>query len=177
MCQLSCHLINFLFNTNSIISGSFFLLGLRGDPPSDLPPRASLMKNAVRHSSLQSPYSPTSLISHDFGRNQTRMQEMLRTSSGAYSIGPFTFKLKILNLTLHFCRIFSLFSGCSTNLKTGKLEKWKDKHQNRTLETLLLFNYRSKVIAVLPVAIIVSPGARTAPGGRMKQLLGAVVWN
>jgi hypothetical protein len=123
MCQLSCHLINFLFNTNSIISGSFFLLGLRGDPPSDLPPRASLMKNAVRHSSLQLPYSPTSLISHDFGRNQTRMQEMLRTSSGAYSIGPFTFKLKILNLTLHFCRIFSLFSGCSTNLKTGKLEK------------------------------------------------------
>lgn len=39
----------------------------------------------------------------------------------------------------------------------------------------MLFKYRPKVIEVLPVAIIVSPGARTAPGGRMKQLLGAVV--
>jgi hypothetical protein len=27
----------------------------------------------------------------------------------------------------------------------------------------------------LPVAMIVSPGARMAPGGRIKQLLGAVV--
>ena len=25
--------------------------------------------------------------------------------------------------------------------------------------------------------MILSPGARIAPGGRMKQLLGAVVWN
>lgn len=29
----------------------------------------------------------------------------------------------------------------------------------------------------LPVAIRLSPGARIAPGGRMKQLFGAVVWN
>jgi hypothetical protein len=30
---------------------------------------------------------------------------------------------------------------------------------------------------LLPVAMILSPGARIAPGGRMKQLFGAVVWN
>lgn len=29
----------------------------------------------------------------------------------------------------------------------------------------------------LPVAIMLSPGLRIAPGGRMKQLFGAVVWN
>jgi len=28
---------------------------------------------------------------------------------------------------------------------------------------------------LLPVAMILSPGARIAPGGRMKQLFGAVV--
>lgn len=70
------------------------------------------------------------------GINKTRTQEKLLTSSGAYSIGPFTFKLKILNLTLHFCRTFSLFSGCSTNLKTGKLERRNVKNQNRTLGSL-----------------------------------------
>lgn len=41
------------------------------------------------------------------------------TNSGTYSIGPFTFKLTILNLTLVFWSgTFSLFSGCSINLKT-----------------------------------------------------------
>jgi hypothetical protein len=29
----------------------------------------------------------------------------------------------------------------------------------------------------VPVAMIVSPGASMPPGGLMKQLLGAVVWN
>lgn len=41
------------------------------------------------------------------------------TSSGTYSISPFTFKLMILNLTLLLWSTgFSLFSGGSTNLKT-----------------------------------------------------------
>jgi hypothetical protein len=41
-------------------------------------------------------------------------------------------------------------------------------------------NYTQKVRYIsfaLPVAMIVSPGASMPPGGLMKQLLGAVVWN
>ena len=43
------------------------------------------------------------------------------------------------------------------------------------LSNLAVAKKRSNVTNTLPVAMIVSPGASMAPGGRIKQLLGAVV--
>lgn len=84
-------------------------------------------------------------------------------------MGSLTFKLTILNLTLLFWSCFSSFSGCSTNLKTSK--------EVKTCENKQKARNRKKKWIIVPVAIILSPGESTAPGGRMKQLLGAVVWN
>jgi hypothetical protein len=39
----------------------------------------------------------------------------------------------------------------------------------------MIFIHQSQI--ELPVAMMLSPGASTPPGGLMKQLFGAVVWN
>jgi len=49
-------------------------------------------------------------------------------------------------------------------------------HYNlRAPQLAMIFIHQSQI--ELPVAMMLSPGASTPPGGLMKQLFGAVVWN
>lgn len=96
------------------------------------------------------------------------------TSSGTYSISPFTFKLMILNLTLLLWSTgFSLFSGGSTNLKTVNPSK---KIRRGTQQNIKWSRGGGGECAAkeekikkteLPVATILSPGASIPPGGRI----------
>lgn len=75
-------------------------------------------------------------------------------------------KLKLYMYTMKCCsNVYIIKDRCMLALSNYKLWCTKDIYRRR--------RRRRRI----PVAIMLSPGASIPPGGRMKQLFGAVVWN